>query len=478
MNFRLTLHVLGGLLLFLGVTLIVPIPLSLFYGDGEWLAFVLSAVVTLGVGGLLFRYFRRRDEVTLREAFAIVTFAWILFAVFGALPYIFAGSLPNPVDAYFESMSGFTTTGASVMTDIESNAKSVLFWRALTQWLGGMGFIVLGVAILPLLGVGGMQLYQAEAAGPSTDRLTPRIQDTARYLWGVYVIITVGGILFLWVGEMDLFDATCHTFTAVATGGFSTRNASLGAFGTYVHLVTIVIMMTGSVSFSLHFFAFRGDVRKYWASEEFRWYIYFIVALTAIVVIVNWRDYDSVLMNLRDSAFTVTSVQSTTGFATANYETWPMLAQGLIFAAMFLGGCAGSTAGSLKYVRFVLLLKHATIQTMRLLHPRQVIVLKLDHRPVSPDIMEGVLGFTVLFFAVFIIGSLLLTATGVDLLTAGSGCIACLSTVGPGLGAVGPMDNYAALSNFAKLVLAGEMLLGRLEVFTVLVLLSISTWRK
>lgn len=478
MNFRLTLHVLGGLLLFLGATLVVPIPLSLFYADGKWLAFVLSSVVTLGVGAFLFHRFRRRDEITLREAFAIVTFAWLLFAVFGALPYLFAGSLPNPIDAFFESMSGFTTTGASVMANVEANAKSVLFWRALTQWLGGMGFIVLGVAILPLLGVGGMQLYQAEAAGPSADRLTPRIQDTARYLWGVYVIITLGGIFFLSIGEMDLFDATCHTFTAVATGGFSTRNASLGAYGTYVHLVTIALMLLGSVSFSLHFFALRGNVRKYWSSEEFRWYMYFIGAVILVVVAVNWKVYDDPLINLRDSAFTVTSVQSTTGFATADWERWPMLAQGLIFAAMFLGGCAGSTAGSLKHVRFVLLLKHAVIQTVRLLHPRRVIVLKLDHRPVSPDIMEGVLGFTVLFFLVFIVGALLLTATGLDLLTAGSGCIACLSTVGPGLGQVGPMESYAALSNFAKLVLCGEMLLGRLEVFTVLVLLSVSTWRK
>ncbi len=478
MNFRLTLHVLGGLLLFLGATLMVPMPVSLYYGDGQLLAFVLSAAVTLGVGGFLFRRYRRRDEITLREAFAVVTFAWVGFAVFGGLPYLFSGSLPNPVDAYFESMSGFTTAGASVMTNIEANAKSVLFWRALTQWLGGMGFIVLGVAILPLLGVGGMQLFQAESAGPSADRLTPRIQDTARYLWGVYVAITVAGTLLLWLGEMDLFDAVCHTFTAVATGGFSTRNASLGAFGSYSQVVSIAIMLLGSISFSLHYYALRGDVRKYWTSDELRWYLCFLAIVIVVIVLFNWPDYDNPLNNLRDSAFTVTSIVSTTGFATADYERWPMLAQGLLFAAMFLGGCAGSTSGGLKQVRFVLLLKHAIMQTVRLVHPRQVIVLKLDHRPVSPDIMEGVLGFTVLFFGVFLVGALLLTASGVDLLTAGTGVIACLSTVGPGLGTVGPMDNYAALPYFAKLVLCGVMLLGRLEVFTVLVLLSPTFWKK
>ncbi len=264
MNLRLTLHVLGGLLLFLGAMLLAPIGFSLYYGDGQLLAFLLSAAVTTVTGGILYRGFRRREEVTLREGFAIVAFAWLGFALFGSLPYIFSASLPNPVDAFFESMSGFTTTGATVMTDIEANPKSVLFWRALTQWLGGMGIIVLSVAILPLLGVGGMQLFQAEMAGPTADRLTPRIQDTARLLWGAYALITAGGVVLLWLGEMDFFDALCHTLTAVATGGFSTRNASLGAFGSYTQLVVIVLMLLGGTNFALHYFALRGKFGKYW----------------------------------------------------------------------------------------------------------------------------------------------------------------------------------------------------------------------
>lgn len=478
MNLRLTLHVLGGLLLFLGVMLLTPIGFSLYYGDGQLLSFLLSAAVTAATGGILYRGFRRREEVTLRDGFAIVAFAWIGFALFGSLPYIFSASLPNPVDAFFESMSGFTTTGATVMTDIEANPKSVLFWRALTQWLGGMGIIVLSVAILPLLGVGGMQLFQAEMAGPAADRLTPRIQDTARLLWGAYAVITAGGVVLLWLGEMDFFDALCHTFTAVATGGFSTRNASLGAFGSYTQLVVIVLMLAGGTSFSLHYFALRGNVRKYWASEELRWYLGLLAGVILLVVAVNWRDYDNPLVNLRDSTFEVASILTTTGFVTADYERWPVLAQGLLFAAMFFGGCAGSTAGSLKQVRVVLLVKHALLQMGRLVHPRQVTVLKLDHRAVSKEIMEGVLGFTVLFFGVFIISALLLTAAGVDLITAGSAAIACLSTVGPGLGKVGALDNYAALPYMAKIVLCGVMLLGRLEIFTVLVLFSITFWKK
>jgi trk system potassium uptake protein TrkH len=478
MNLRLTLHVLGGLLLVLGVLLLAPIAFSLFYRDGQWLAFLLSAAVTAGTGGVLFFHFRRREEVTLREGFAIVTFAWIGFALFGSLPYIFSGSLPDPVDAFFESMSGFTTTGASVMTDVEANAKSVLFWRALTQWVGGMGMIVFSVAILPLLGVGGMQLFQAEVAGPTADRLTPRIQDTARLLWVAYAVITAGGVVLLWLGEMDFFDALCHTFTAISTAGFSTRNASVGAFGTYSQVVLIVIMLFGGTSFSLHYFALRGHFGKYWANGELRWYLSYLGGIILIVVTVNWPDYDNQLLNLRDSAFDVTSILTTTGFVTADYEHWPVLAQGLLFAGMFVGACAGSTSGGLKQVRFILLIKHAFLQAARLIHPREVRALKLDGRPVSKEIMEGVLGFTVLFLGVFTISSLLLNAAGVDLVTAGTGVIACLSTVGPGLGEVGPLDNYAALPDLAKIVLCAAMLLGRLEVFTVLVLFSITFWKK
>ncbi|MCI0455633.1 MAG: TrkH family potassium uptake protein [Gemmataceae bacterium] len=471
---------LGGLFLFLGAMLLAPIPFALYYRDGQVITFVLSAAVTALAGGLLFRWFRSRDEVTLREGFALVTFTWFGFAVFGSLPYLLSGSLLHPVDAFFESMSGFSTCGASVFTDVEANPKSLLFWRSLSQWLGGMGIIVLGVAILPLLGVGGMQLYEAESAGlsPTGDRLTPRIQDTARLLWGVYVLVTAVGTVLLWLGDMDFFDALCHSFCAISTGGFSTRNASLGAFGTYSQVITIVLMVLGTTNFSLHYYALRGQMRRYWANGEFRFYLAFYCGAILIMFLVNWQHYDDPLANLRDTAFNVSSIVSTTGFATADYKYWPVLAPALLFAAMFVGGCAGSTAGGLKQVRLILLLKHAWLQTARLLHPRQVKVLKLDRRPVSQNIIQDVLGFTVLFLGVFVIASLLLTAAGVDLITAGSGVIACLSTVGPGLGDVGPVDNYARLPHSAKIVLSLCMLLGRLEISTVLVLLFASFWKK
>ena len=478
MKLSLTLHVLGGLLVFLGGMMLTPIPFSIYYRDGQVWAFLLAAAVTTGAGAAMFRAFRSREDVTIREGFAIVTFGWLAIALFGSLPYLFSRSIPHPVDAFFESMSGFATAGASVLTDIEAVPKSVLFWRALTHWLGGMGIIVLSVAILPLLGVGGMQLYEAEAPGPTTDRLTPRIQDTARLLWGVYALITAAGIGLLWIGEMDFFDAVCHTFAAIATGGFSTRNASMGAFGTYSQVVMIAVMVLGGANFALHYYALRGRLSSFWRSDEFRFYLFLLGIVTLTAFVMNWRQYDNQLLNLRDSAFTVTSVMTTTGFATADYERWPFLTQGLLVAVMFAGGCTGSTAGGLKLVRVWLLIKHAYLQVSRLIHPRQVRVLKLDRRPVSADIMQDVLSFTVLFLGVYLAGALLLTAVGVDLITAGTSVVACLSTVGPGLERVGPMDNYASLPTFAKIVLSLVMLLGRLEISTVLVLLFPSFWKK
>lgn len=480
MNHRLTFHVLGGLLLFLGVMLLTPIPFALYYGDGQLGTFVFSAAGTFLAGGFLFGRYRSRQELTLREGFAIVTFGWLSFALFGSLPYMISGSLPHPVDAFFESMSGFTTAGASVFTDVEVNPKSLLFWRALTQWIGGMGVIVLGVAILPLLSVGGMHLFEAESAGlsPTADRLTPRIQDTARLLWGVYALVTMAGTLLLWLGDMSFFDAICHAFCAIATGGFSTRNASLGAFGTYSQMIMMVLMMLGATSFSLHYYALRGYFGRYWTSDEVRFFLVFVAGTILIVFLVNWQHYNNPLLNLRDAAFNVISVFSTTGFASTDYKQWPVLATALLFAACFVGGCAGSTSGGLKQVRLLILLKHAWLQLSRLLHPRQVKVLKLDRRPISPDIIQDVLGFTVLFLGVFVIATLLLTATGIDLITASTGVIACLSTVGPGLGDVGPVDNYAGLPYFAKVVLSLVMLLGRLEISTVLVLLFVSFWKR
>ena len=484
MNYQLTLRILGGLLVFLGAMLLTPIPFSLYFGDGNAWVFLLSAAIAAGVGALLERRFKCRAELTHREGFAIVTFGWTVFALFGALPYVISGHVLNPLDAFFESMSGFTTTGSTVITDLTQVPHSILFWRSLTQWLGGMGIIVLSLAILPFLGVGGMQLFEAEVPGPTADRLSPRIQDTAKVLWGVYVIITAAEIVLLWVpsffcsGGMNFYEAICHALTTMATGGFSTRNESIAAFDSYVQVVITVFMFLAGVNFSLHFHALRGDFRRYPKSQEFLFFVAVCLCSILAAMIFNFGNGLSLLVNLRDAAFTTVSIITTTGYATADFETWPAVMQVILLSLMFLGGCAGSTGGGMKVVRLYLVLKHAYLQISRLIHPKEIRVLKLDRKAVSPEVIQSVLGFVALFITLFLVGTLIVAAQGLDLVTAGSAVIACLGNIGPGLGEVGPTDHFIHIPAVGKVVLALLMLIGRLEVFTVLVLFFPSFWRK
>ncbi len=496
MNIRLTLRILGGLLIFLGVMLLTPIPFSLghfrpgSWHDGAFFPFVISSLLTLSVGGAICRYVPASGEMTYREGFGIVTFGWIAYALFGSLPLLLADvtGVDNPADAFFEAMSGFSTTGSTTITELELQPKSILLWRAMTQWLGGMGIIVLSLAILPFLRVGGMQLFEAEVPGPTQDRLSPRIQDTARVLWGVYVLFTLAEALLLWGGGMSLFESVCHALTTMATGGFSTRDASLAAFGTYTQLVVLVFMFLAGVNASLHYHALRGHVRRYWHSEEFRFYLAIVVTATLVITLLLAGDASisgNLATKLRDAAFQCVSLLTTTGYATADFERWPAMAQYILIALMFIGGCAGSTAGSIKVVRLLLLIKHAFLQLSVLIHPREVRSLKLDRKPVSREVIQSVLGFFALFMTVFLVGSVIMagllpaSADGsADLLTAGTSVISALGNVGPGLGTVGPTETYTAIPAVGKLVLALCMLVGRLEVFTVLVLFFPSFWRK
>jgi trk system potassium uptake protein TrkH len=479
MNLRLTLRIQGGLLLFLAVMLLVPLPFSFWFKDGAWPWFVLSAALSAAIGLLFLRIFPTREELTIREGFGVVTFAWILFAAFGALPFLFTGAIESPIQAYFESMSGFTTTGSTVITDLDVVEESVLLWRSLTQWLGGMGIIVLSLAILPILGVGGMQLFEAEVPGPTADRLRPRIQDTAKLLWGVYFLITAAEVIALMLGGVNFYEAVCHAFTTMATGGFSTRNGSVGELGgSYVHVVVTFFMFLAGVNFSLHFRALRGKIGSYFLSEEFRFYLGVLLASVLLIFLFNLRIYQDPLANLRDSAFQVVSLTTTTGYGTADYELWPVLAQYILVALMFVGGCAGSTGGGIKNVRVLLLAKHSFLQLSRLIHPRRIRLLKIDEKAVSGEVIQSILGFFALYIGIFVFASLGMAALGLDLVTAGASVIACLSNIGPGLGQVGPTDNFAHLPQAGHVLLSFCMLVGRLEVFTVLVLVFPSFWRK
>ncbi len=480
MNITLTLRILGALLLFLAIALLLPLPFSWFYGDGAAEAFILSAIVSAICGGILFSKFRSDKDLSVREGFAVVTFGWTFFALFGALPFVFSGAIPSYLDAFFETMSGFTTTGSTILTNIEAMPPSLLLWRSLTQWLGGMGIIVLSLAILPMLGVGGMQLFKAEVPGPTADRLKPRIQDTAKLLWGVYVLLTSVEILLLMAGNMSFFDSLNHAFTTMATGGFSTRNASVAAYGSaYIDWVITFFMFLAGVNFSLHYLALRGRIGDFIRNEEFLFYSGLVMVGTILITLLNMGStYPNFLDNLRFSAFQVVSIMTTTGFGTADYELWPVLCQYLLIFSMFIGGCAGSTGGGMKVARILLLFKHAQVQVYRLIHPRAVKLVKLGDRPVDKDVMQSILGFFALYLGVFVAASFIMAATGMDLESAGASVIATLSNIGPGLGSVGPVDNFAHVPAIGKLVLAFCMLLGRLELFTVLVLVFPSFWRK
>lgn len=481
MNLILTLRILGAMLLYLSGTLLTALPFSLYFHDGAATSFLLSALTTASCGGVLFYFCRSRKELSLREGFAVVTFGWALFALFGALPYIYSGAIPSPLDAVFETMSGFTTTGSTILTNVEALPKSLLFWRALTHWLGGMGIIVFSLAILPMLGVGGMQLFKAEVPGPTADRLKPRIQDTAKLLWGVYLLLTAAETLLLILGGMSFFDALCHSFATLATGGFSTRNASVGAFNSaYIEWVVILFMFLAGVNFTLHLQALRGKLGNFFGNEELRFYSWITLGTIGLIMVFNMTSgtYPGLFDNLRYSAFQVTAILTTTGFATADYEIWPVIAQYLLIILMFIGGCAGSTGGGMKVVRVLLIFKHAQVQMFRLIHPRAVRLVKLGKRPVDNEVLAGVLGFFALYIGILIFAALLLAMTGMDLVSGAAAALACLSNIGPGLGSVGPVDNFAHVPALGKLVLIFCMLMGRLELLTVLVLFFPSFWRK
>ena len=481
MDFRLVFYLLGFLLLCLSGTLLIPLTISIWDGEAVTWAFLASFFVCVGTGLVGFLGFRaERKEISHREGFAIVGVGWVLVCLIGALPFLFAGVFPHFVDACFESTSGFTTTGATVIEDIEVLPRAILFWRSFSHWLGGMGIILLSMAILPMLGVGGMQLYQAEVPGPTPDRLKPRIRETAKTLWMVYVLISLAEILLLWLGDMDLFEAACHTFGTMATGGFSTRNGSLGHYGSvYLEGVVTFFMVVAGANFALHYQLLLGRPRRYLRDPEFRFYLLSILGFTLVTTLLlrantltAWGE------SLRHAVFQVVSILTTTGYTTADYERWPLAVQYILFALMFFGGCAGSTGGSVKCIRILLLLKQAYREIYRLIHPRAVSAIKIGQKTVSSEVMESVLGFTLVYFMIFAGGSLLMSGLGLDFKSAVSSVAACIGNVGPGLGVVGPTKTYVSIAPAGKWILILCMLFGRLEVFTLLILFVPQFWRK
>jgi trk system potassium uptake protein TrkH len=476
------LQILGSLIVCVGLCMLIPIGFSLYYGDGSGWPLLISAAITTGVGLSLHLWFRHGQvKVTIshREGMAITTLGWFAASVFGALPFYFSGVLPQPVDCIFETVSGFTTTGASVIRDVEILAPGILFWRSLTHWLGGLGIIVLGLAILPFLGVGGMQLYKAEVPGPIVDKLKPRLKDTAMILWKVYVAFTVAETILLMLGGMKFLDALCHTFGTLATGGFSTKNTSIGYYHSiYIDTVVTVFMLLGGINFALHFQVFRGKPLAMWRDPEFRFFMGFWLLLTLIITANCLSTYESFGQALRYASFTVASITTTTGFATANFELWPPLSLCLLLLCMVVGASVGSTGGAVKCMRIMVILKHGYRELIRLIHPRAVVGLKLGDQAVPPEIFASIAGFIFLYLSFAAVSMFLVSAVGVDLITTISAVLACIGNIGPGLGKVGPMDNYASMPAFAKWILSLDMLLGRLEIYTVIILLVPRFYKK
>ncbi len=482
MRIAYCLYVAGALLISVGVTMLFPLGWALWYQDDGLRPLLHAMLVSLGMGGVLSLAFRKWSGQTLnhREGMVIVALSWLCVCLVGSLPYWFANTFPLWTDCVFESVSGFTTTGATALRDIEIVPRSLLMWRALTHWLGGMGIIVMSLAILPFLGVGGMQLYRAEVPGPAPDKLRPRIRDTATVLWKVYVLFTCLLCILLMAGGMDLFDAICHAFSTTASGGFSTKNASMAHFESpYIQWVTIVFMFMAGASFALHYRMLTGDIRCFWRNAEFRFYLGLILLCSLIIAISLYgTDYDSVEEAVRHALFQVVSVCTTTGFATADYEMWLPLPQALILLLMFVGGCAGSTAGGIKSMRVLLLLRQGYHELFRLVHPRAVRHVKLGGRSVPIEVLSGIQGFFILYLTLFVVSGILLSACGLDILTAFSAAASGLGNVGPAFGTVGPVENFAHVPVAAKWVLTWCMLLGRLEIYAIIILFIPEFWRK
>jgi len=482
MRFQQILRFIGILNVFLGLSMLAPLVVSLIYSDGSTSSILQSFIITSGGGLILFFITRSGDYSSLsqREGVAIVTFGWLSAGFFGCLPFVLSGSIGSLTDAFFESVSGFTTTGASILTDIESLPRGILFWRSLTQWLGGMGIIVLSIAILPFLGVGGMQLYRAEIPSPVVDKLQPRISETAKILWKVYVLITLIEIGLLFVGGMSLFDSICHGFCTMPTGGFSPHSASIAYYNNaYFEGVITVFMLLAGVNFALHFKFLRGDVKVFGRDPECR---VFIFALALLIVLVTFNiygtAYHSIAGAFRRAAFQVTSIITTTGFVTSDYAQWPALSQIILFLCMFAGAMAGSTGGAIKTMRIILLIKYGFRELFRLAHPHAVRSIKLGRKPVPEEVLSSIWGFFILYVGLFILAVIIMSALGLDVITSFASVAATIGNVGPGFGLVGPTGNYLAVPDLGKWVLTFCMLLGRLEIYTVIILLAPAYWRK
>lgn len=493
LNFKIVLHFMGLLLLFNGLFMVVTALISFLYNDGAFSGLGFAALCTVTLGFIVFGFTKNhKKEIKKREGYIIVTLGWLVMAFSGSLPYIFTGTIASFTNAFFETMSGYTTTGATILNDIEILPKSILFWRSLTHWIGGMGIIVLAIAILPLLGIGGMQLFAAEAPGPNNDKLHPRITDTAKRLWLIYFSYTLIETILLNLAGMSLFDAVNHSMSTLSTGGFSTKNASLAHWNEnpLIQYIVIVFMFLAGTNFVLSYFAFKGKFKKIFQDEEFRLYAKFIIVFSILVTLITYFQADWALSSiphtmaygefenaLRHSLFQVLAIVTTTGFVSADYTLWTPFLTMFFFGLMFLGGSAGSTAGGMKIVRHLITIKNGILEFKRSFHTHAILPVRYNQRAIPQNIVFNILAFFILYILMFIIGVAVFSFLGLDFMTALGGAASSLGNVGPALGNLGPVNSYESLPTLAKWWATFLMLVGRLELFTVLILITPFFWR-
>ena len=478
MNYQMIGYVIGRILVTEAALLALPAVTALTYGE-SLRPFLLTALLLVAVGLVMGRKKPARTALYARDGFAVVALAWLLMSAFGALPFVLSGDIPFYVDAFFETVSGFTTTGASILTEIEPLHRGILFWRSFTHWVGGMGVLVFVMAILPMTDGHGMHLMRAEVPGPSVGKLVSRMSDTAKILYGIYLVLTVIEIILLMVGGMPLFDSCIHAFGSAGTGGFSNRNLSVGAYdNAYFDEVIGVFMLLCGVNFNLYYFLLIKRFKDVFHSEELRAYLGIVAAAVIAIAVDILHIYGSVGKSLRYAFFQVSSIITTTGFATADFNTWPTFSKGILMVLMFIGACAGSTGGGVKVARVVILVKSSLADMRKMLHPNAIATVRFEGKPLTERSVRGVHVFISVYVLVFAVSFLLLTLEGFDLVTTFTALAACINNIGPGLEVVGPMGNYAQFSPWAKLLLSFNMLVGRLEIFPMLLLCAPSIWKR
>lgn len=480
MNFRLVLKSIGVLLICEAISLIPSLIVSMIYQEHNAFAFIYTMLIILSVAAPLLMIKTRTKNMYARDGFAIVAFSWILMSFFGSLPFVFSGVIPSYIDAFFEASSGFTTTGASILSNLEALPKDILFWRSFTHWIGGMGVIVLTLAILPSLGARGIQMMKAESPGLNPGKLVPKVGETAKILYGIYILITITEIVLLVLSGLPVFDSFIHTFGTVGTGGFSNMSLSVGAYNNvYAEIIITIFTFICGANFALYYYMLKGDLKAPFRDAEFKFYFGVVaIAIALITLDINTHIFHNIWESLRYSSFQVVTIISTTGYATADTEKWSMFSKIILFILMFIGGCTGSTGGAIKNIRILLLFKVMKRELLQIIHPRAVYSVRIGKKAIDEKTIAEVLGFFAMYIIIFIMGVLIVSLENLDWSTTFSSVAATLGNVGPGFGIVGAMGNYASLSDLSKLTLSILMIIGRLEIYPILLLGIPSFWKR